>query len=81
MPPIAYHDENYSYFKHTTQQGKEHLSKKRRKNCSYCSSAAVFVGIFKYSRHKKAEPLCNEHSIKFSDGELPSPVIPDLEIK
>ena len=53
IPPIAFQDEVWSYFKHTTTTGKEHLSRKKRKNCSYCGSAAVWVGVSSFKDTKE----------------------------
>lgn len=78
IPPISYQDERYSYFTYTIEsgvsKGKKHLTKIKRKNCCYCGSPAVWVGVFQFSGHRRAEALCKEHGSKFSDstkGEIP----------
>jgi hypothetical protein len=82
IPPITCQDELYSYFRWTTKQGKEHVTKIKRKNCSYCGLPAVWVGVFKYTGYSKPEPLCYEHGSKFSDGNIPSRIlIPQVKSK
>lgn len=82
LPQIDFQDETYSYFRHVSKFGKETVSKKKRRNCSYCSNNAVWVGIFKYSGHKQSEPLCYEHGSKFCDGNIPTRVlIPQIKSK
>ena len=81
IPAITFQDESYSYYQYTTQKGKERTKKIKRKNCFHCSLPAVFVGIFQHSGHKTAEDLCNKHSAKFSDSDLPREKISVSQIK